>query len=274
MLDRSSEVVDDPLVPTQYRVDGAWRPLRLRLERYLDPNGKLIGVDTLRFTHRGPLQRAFDRRWQSVRWTVLESGDEFAAISSAARARTVAEWLDRMTGWRAPAQNMVVADRHGTIAIRTTGRFPLRPGDRGDLVQTGDTSASDWRGDWTISQLPQSVNPSQGFLASANQQPIDPAVDRRYLGANWYSPWRALRINELLRADSAVTPDAMRRFQTDPVSAAAERFVPALLAAAARYPARDSLAQAAVLLAKWDLRFTRENTGAVLFEESIRQLQS
>jgi len=274
VLDRYSEVVDDPLVPTQYRVDGAWRPLRLRLERYLDPNGKLIGVDTLRFTHRGPLRRAFDSRWQSVRWTVLESGDEFAAISSAARARTVAEWLDRMTGWRAPAQNMVVADRHGTIAIRATGRFPLRPGDRGDLVQTGDTSASDWRGDWTISQLPQSVNPSQGFLASANQQPIDPAVDPRYLGANWYSPWRALRINELLEADSVVTPDDMRRFQTDPVSAAAERFVPALLAAAARYPARDSLAQAAALLAQWDLRFTRENTGAVLFEESIRQLQS
>ncbi|MEO8637235.1 MAG: penicillin acylase family protein [Gemmatimonadales bacterium] len=274
VLDRYSEVVDDPLVPTHYRVDGAWRPLRLRLERYLDANAKLIGVDTLRFTHRGPLRRAADSSWQSVRWTVLESGDEFGAISSAARARTVAEWLDRMTGWRAPAQNMVVADRHGTIAIRTTGRFPLRPGDRGDLVQTGDTSASDWLGDWTISQLPQSVNPSQGFLASANQQPTDPAVDPRYLGANWYSPWRALRINELLAADSGVTPDDMRRFQTDPVSAAAERFVPALLAAAARYPARDSLAQAVALLAKWDLRFTRENSGAVLFEESIRQLQS
>jgi len=274
VLDRYSEVVDVPLVPAQYRVDGAWRPLRLRLERYLDPNGKLIGVDTLRFTHRGPLRRAFDSRWQSVRWTVLELGDEFAAISSAARARTVAEWLDRMTGWRAPAQNMVVADRHGTIAIRSTGRFPIRPDDRGDLLQRGDTSASDWSGDWTLSQLPQSVNPSQGFLASANQQPIDPAVDRRYLGANWYSPWRALRINELLRADSLITPDDMRRFQTDPVSAAAERFVPAFLAAAARYPARDSLTRAAALLASWDLRFTRENTVAVLYEEAIRQLQA
>lgn len=273
VLDRYAEVVDDSLAPTQYRLDGTWRPLRQRVERYLDKRGRLIGVDTLRFTHRGPLTPAASGTWQSLRWTVLESGDEFTAMSRAARARSLAEWLEGMTAWRAPAQNMVVADRQGAIAIRTTGRFPLRPGDRGDLVQRGDTSASDWSGDWTLSQLPQAMNPAQGFLASANQQPIDPAVDRRYLGANWYSPWRALRINELLRADSQITPDAMRRFQTDPVSAAAERFVPAFLAAAARYPARDSLTRAAALLAGWDLRFTRENTVAVLYEEAVRQLQ-
>ena len=273
VMDRYAEVVDDSLAPTQYRLDGVWRPLRQRVERYLDARGRLIGADTLRFTHRGPLVRTANGTWQSLRWTVLESGDEFSAMTHAARARNVAEWLAGMSAWRAPAQNMVVADRQGTIAIRTTGRFPLRPGDRGDLVQRGDTSVSDWSGDWTISQLPHALNPAQGFLASANQQPIDPAVDRRYLGANWYSPWRALRINELLRADSMVTPDAMRRFQTDPVSAAAERFVPAFLAAAARYPARDSLTRAAALLAGWDLRFTRENTVAVLYEEAIRQLQ-
>ena len=274
VLDRYAEVVDDQRAPTRYRVDGAWRPLRQRLERYVDARGGLLGVDTLRFTHRGPLTRMANGDWQSFRWTVLEGGDEIMAMSQAPRSRSVAEWLERMSGWRAPAQNMIVADRHGTIAIRSTGRFPLRPTGRGDLVQRGDTSASDWSGDWAISQLPQSINPAQGFLASANQQPVDPAVDGRYLGANWYSPWRALRINELLRADSAVTPDEMRRFQVDPVSAAAERFVPAFLAAAAHAPLRDSLSRAAGLLARWDLGFTRENPGAVLFEEAIRQLQA
>ena len=273
VLDRYAEVVDDSLAPTKYRLDGTWRPLRQRVERYLDADGRLISADTLRFTHRGPLARTGSGSWQSLRWTVLESGDEFSAMTQAARARNVAEWLDGMSPWRAPAQNMIVADRHGTIAIRSTGRFPIRPTGRGDLIQRGDTSASDWLGDWTISQLPQAVDPPQGFLASANQQPIDPSVERRYLGANWYSPWRALRINELLRADSAVTPDDMRRFQTDPVSAAAERFVPAFLAAAVRFPARDSLTHAAALLAGWDLRFTRENTAAVLFESATRQLQ-
>ena len=72
---------------------------------------------------------------------------------------------------------------------------------------------------------PQAVSPGQGFLASANQQPIDPAITPTYLGADWYAPWRALRINQLLRMDSSVTVEDMRAFQTDPGSVRANLFV-------------------------------------------------
>jgi penicillin amidase len=140
------------------------------------------------------------------------------------------------------------------------------------MLRDGRTSASDWTGDWTPAEYPQSIAPAQGFLASANQQPVDPTVERRYLGADWISPWRALRINQLLRADNAVTPDAMRRYQTDPVSAATSIFLPALLAAARRFPDRDSLQRAAALLNAWDGRYTVENTGAVLYQAAIEAL--
>jgi penicillin amidase len=273
VLDRYHEVVDDSMAPTRYRVDGRWRTIRLVPQSYQDPSGAVFAVDTLRFTHRGPLTRDRHGRWRSIRWTVLEAGHELAAFASAVRARTATAWLDSIASYQAPAQNMLVADRQGTIAIRTTGRFPIRPGaGRGDLVQRGDSSAADWSGDWPITELPQAINPVQGYLASANQQPIDPRVNSRYLGANWYTPARALRINALLRADSAVTPDAMRRYQTDPGSPLADRLVPALLTAARRFPARDSLQRAAGLLAQWDRRYTRENERAILYEEAVRQL--
>jgi penicillin amidase len=271
--DRYAEVVDDASHPRHYRVDGVWRPLRLEAERYLDAKGRLIREDTLGFTHRGPLTSDGAGHWVSTRWTVLESGHELEAFSRAARARTVQGWLDSMETYQAPAQNMLVADRAGTIAIRSTGRFPLRPVVRGDLIQRGDTSAADWTGDWPVSTLPQAVDPVQGFLASANQEPVDPRVNPKYLGANWYTPWRAIRINQLLRADSQVTPDAMRRYQTDPGSPAADLFVAAFFRAARRFPARDSLQRAAQLLAQWDRRYTRDNTRAVLYEEAMRQLQ-
>lgn len=271
VLDRYAEVVDDTNDPTGYRLDGAWRPLRRGIERYLDRRGRTLAVDTVRFTHRGPLQRAGDG-WQSVRWTVLEQGRELAAFSGAVRAISAAGYLDSMAEFRAPAQNFLVADRQGTIAIRSTGRLPIRPGGRGDLIQRGDTSGSDWIGDWTLSELPQATRPAQGYLASANQQPIDPRVDPRYLGANWPSPWRAVRINQLLRADSAVTPDAMRRFQTDPGSAMAELFVPALLAAGRKFAANDTVRRATTLLGEWDRRYTLENSRAVLFESTMRRL--
>jgi penicillin amidase len=82
-----------------------------------------------------------------------------------------------------------------------------------------------------------------------------------------------MRINALLREDSAVTPEAMRRYQTDPGNARADFFVPALLAAAAAAPpADDTLRLAARLLADWDRRYTRANARAVLFEAAMDAL--
>jgi penicillin amidase len=86
-----------------------------------------------------------------------------------------------------------------------------------------------------------------------------------------------MRINQLLRADSAVTPDAMRRYQTDPGSARADWFVPAFLDAviAERRAGRTSAdaVRAAELLAEWDRRYTPDNERAVLFEEAMRALR-
>ena len=87
-----------------------------------------------------------------------------------------------------------------------------------------------------------------------------------------------MRINALLRADSAVTPDAMRRFQTDAGSARADLFAPYFLEAARRALARrgassePDLAEGARLLAQWNRRYTRDDTRAVLFEAAMSEL--
>jgi penicillin amidase len=273
--DHYAEVVDDSVSPKQYRVDGVWKPLERRVELLRGRRGELLHTDTLYFTHRGPMVK--DRgRWLSVRWTPFESlgGEDFLRLDEAG---SVSEWLDRWKDFVAPAQNGIAADRAGTIAIRSTGRYPIRPGDgRGDEIRDGSRSASDWTGYLPLSEYPFALNPSQGFLASANQQPVDPRVNSRYFGSNWYSPWRAMRINQLLRADSAVTPDAMRGFQTDPGSARADAFVPVFLAAAAALQkagrSDDTLRRAASLLSEWDRRYTRDNRRAVLFEAAMTAL--
>ena len=274
VMDRWVEQVDDSARPLHYRLDGAWAPVEVRAETYRGPRGETVAVDTLRFSHRGPMRR-LGARWMSMRWTALEGAGETDAFHLAARARTAREWLDAMAAYRSPPQNMLVADRAGTIAIRSTGRFPVRDGDaRGDRVHDGTTRASDWTGDWAAAEYPQSTAPAQGFLASANQEPQHPRDQPRYLGADWIPPWRALRINALLRADSAVTPATMRRWQTDPGSARADLYVPYLLEAAATHTADTALAHAARLLAAWDRRYTRENEGAVLFEAAMSAASS
>lgn len=272
LMDRWLETVDDSIHPQHYRLDGRWQPLELRHEIYLGPHGDTLAVDTLRFTHRGPMQRVAGR-WISLRWTALEDGVQIEALQRAARARTAGEWLAAMASYRTPPQNMLVADRSGTIAIRSTGRFPVRGGDgRGDHTFDGATRSTDWKGDWPVAEEPQAISPSQGFLASANQEPQDPREQRRYLGSDWPVPWRALRINQLLRGDSAVTPDAMRRWQTDPGSPRADLLVPYFLNAAETRPTDTALVHARRLLAAWDRRYTLENEGAILFEDALRSL--
>jgi penicillin amidase len=275
VLDYYVEQVDDDRHPTKHRVDGAWRPIESRVEVYRGPKGETLAVDTVYYTFRGPLRRVRDR-WLSMRWTVLEAGREAAGFIEGARARTAREFEDAMAGsYRAPAQNMLAADRGGHIAIRSTGRYPIRA-HNGSVALDGTSSANDWKSDLPVEKWPQAFDPAQGYLASANQQPVDPrAVDFWFGGS--YDPWRALRINALLRADSAVTVDDMRRFQTDPGSARADFYVPYFLSAAQRVAERDSgpsrtvLAEAARTLSRWDRRYTLGNTGAVLFEAALRE---
>lgn len=78
-----------------------------------------------------------------------------------------------------------------------------------------------------------------------------------------------MRINRLLRGDTLVTADAMRRYQTDPGNEKAELFVPAFVEAARGH---DRLTEAAGLLEAWDRRYTKDNDRAVLFEAAFRDL--
>jgi penicillin amidase len=148
----------------------------------------------------------------------------------------------------------------------------------GNHLFNGLGTKTDWRGDVPLNAYPQAFDPPQGFVASANQQPIDPSTSKYWWGGD-YDPWRALRINELLRADSSVTVDDMRAFQTDPGSVRARLFTGRIIVGARNVlrslppgPARDKLARAAMLLSEWDQRYTKDNRRAVLFEETMTEL--
>ncbi|MGH7668407.1 MAG: penicillin acylase family protein [Gemmatimonadaceae bacterium] len=279
VLDFYRETVNDQSSPTEYRLDGVWKPLQLRVEVYRGKDGHVLATDTVRYTHRGPMMHRFGG-WVSMRWTLLEPSNEIMAFYDASHATTAREFLDDMArSFFVPAQNMIVADRQGTIAIRSTGHFPVRPkGANGLQIFDGSTSASDWTGYWPVDKYPQSFNPSQGFLASANQQPESPSTQFAYLGdEHAYDPWRALDINRLLRGDDKVTVDDMRRFQVDPLSVRASLFDSIFVqvgdSLAAAPGASPSLQGAVHILGAWDRRYTVDNGGEALFEEVMRRLR-
>ena len=274
--DYYAETVDDTTHPSRYMVDGKWRDIERRVESYRGTDGAALKTDTLYFTHRGPMTRRLGE-WLSMRWTAYDNSHETDVFMRLGHARNAQEWLTAMEDYVAPTQNGLVADRSGSIAIRSSGRYPARPGDgRGDVIRRGSSSANDWTGSIPLSAYPYSINPAQGYLASANQQPVDPLLNQHYMGSNWYSPWRAMRITQLLQEDSSLTPDKMRRYQTDPGSARADVFVPAFLVAAARADsggrANAQIREAASLLTEWNRRYEKTNRRAVLFEAAMDEL--
>jgi penicillin amidase len=262
-VDHYREVVDDDQAPTRHHVDGKWYPVTSRLERYRDRRGDLIATDTIYATRRGPLV-PYAGGWRSIRWTALEMRDPIGAFLDLQRAGSVRDWRAAVGRLESPSQNGVAADTAGRIAERTGGRYPRRPGNDGARIFDGTRSSEDWQGD--LPPLADIVDPARGFLFSANQQIVDPRVDPSYRGAGWAAPWRALRIQRLLSQDTAVTLDAMRRWQTDPVSERAEWWRATLVAASA---GREELAAPAALLSGWRDGYRPASRGAALFEATM-----
>jgi penicillin amidase len=220
-----------------------------------------------------------------MRWTIELAGNEIGALISAQNATSVNEWMQRTEKFAVPALSMMAADTAGNIAVRFTGALPIRPDNgRGDMLRDGSSGESDWLGFWKPEEYPASLNPAQGYLAAANQQPTDYYADSRYFGADWPAPWRALRINQLLRERRTFTVDDMRRFQTDPRSVRAELFVPYLVAAGEGAPGQagsalmradaDNAARSAALLREWSLEYSVDNQRAILFEYVMEELNT
>ena len=264
------EEVDNPKAPTQYKLDGQWQKLTPRIETFRNAAGSVIATDTVFYTHRGPTARE-NGQFLSFRWTAHDPSNELDGFVAATRASSVQQWQTAMLPYKSPTQNMLVADRSGTIALRSYGEYPARPnGEEGSYVRDGRTRASDWTGMLPIDEIPQVTNPAQGFIVSANQQPFDPAVVPRYIGSNWPDPWRALRINELLRADDKVTPERVRQMHMDPLNVRARMLAPYFVRAAER-SGNATLGLAAKMLRDWDYKYALSAQTPVLFEAAMKR---
>ena len=264
------EEVDNAARPTTYKLDGQWKPLTSRVETFRSASGAVLATDTVYYTHRGPTMRE-NGRFLSFRWTAHDPSNEIDGFLQATRATTVQQWQTAMRGYQSPTQNMLVADRSGTIGLRSQGEYPLRPaGGDGAYVRDGRLTVSDWVGMAPWDSMPQVTNPAQGFIVSANQQPFDPAVIPRYIGGNWPDPWRAIRINELLRADDKVTPQRVREMHMDPLNVRARMLAPYFVRAAER-SGNPALSAAATLLRDWDYRYGLSARAPVLFEAAMKR---
>jgi penicillin amidase len=175
------------------------------------------------------------------KWTAHDYYYNFLAGNGFDRATNRNEFDEASKYWSTLAQNIVYGDIDGNIAIRPTGNVPIRDDSKiplghlgnGTIPYNGSNGEGEWIGYIPFEDLPNTINPSQKYLASANQIVAGPNWNySKYFLQNEYNDgYRARRINDVLSKapDGTVSIDIMKSLQHDVNSSAAEAFIPYLI---------------------------------------------
>jgi penicillin amidase len=234
----------NPDNPNQYEVNGQWVDMTLVQETI-----NVAGADpvelTVRYTRHGPViwdnpdeNKSVQDEWGidlpsdfviSMRWTALEPTNIYKSIFSIDVAQNWDEYRQAAVYWSVPSQNMVFADIDGNIAYQTPGNIPIRlPGHSGDYPVPGWTDEYEWQDYIPYDQLPTTYNPSEGYIASANNAVVDSSYPYS-LTPDWDYGFRAARIVQMIEtAPGLIDPAYIQKMHGDNYNASAEYMVPLL----------------------------------------------
>ena len=177
----------------QYQVDDEWIDMQ-RTTEIIEVAGSDPIVIEVRETHHGPIvsDRSFpinlsseegestfreearidlpDNFAVSLSWSALIPGETFVGIREFNYASNWEEFREATKKFHVPAQNLLYADRDGNIGYQSPGKLPIRrDGLYGDLPIEGWLSENDWQGFVDFEELPYTLNPSSGYIITANQ---------------------------------------------------------------------------------------------------------
>lgn len=248
-----------------YLYNGTWQPVE-KIPQIIRIKGEADTTIALEYTHRGPIINRNDEFF-TIQWTGNQVNFDGVTVYWLNKAKNYNDYLEAIKLYGCPAQNFVYADTDGNIAINAAGKNPVRRNSNGRSIADGNSDRTEWISYTPFHRLPASLNPEQGFLASANQQPIN--QPEPYFGWNWPSDYRARRINRLLSNQHQLDPVDMMKFQTDAYAIRAEIFVPFILQvfdkqiAAFEDNAVDSML---FYLRNWNFEMRKEEVAATIFD--------
>ena len=199
----------------------------------------------------------------SFRWVGYSASDELScllALNAAPNCQTARQALEP---WVLPTLSFGFADGEGHIGYQAVGRIPLRENWR-QGYRPGWDPEYQWRAFVPWDGLPALVDPSQGYVRSANNRGAP--EDFPYpLSGTWSSGYRARRIRQMLEGKEGLTRQDFLRLQLDVLSMRAVAAVPGLLDLLAGCGSAR-LEEATAHLATWDCRMETDRVGASLFE--------
>ncbi len=234
----------NPNNPNQYEYQGQWVDMELRPETFKIAGGSSV-EQTVQVTRHGPLITGTygaldgfstsagislpDHFAIALRWTALEPTQTIQALVELDQMQNWQDFRQAASHFAAPSQNMVYADVDGNIGYQTPGNIPIRPaGQDGLLPVPGWTGDTEWQGYIPFEQLPNTYNPPQGYILTANNAVVDGSYPYA-ISRSWAYGFRAREIVDMIeKAPGPITADYVKTIHGDDKNLNAASLVPVL----------------------------------------------
>ena len=260
---------------SKYLVDGNWKDLEIIQDTIYRRDGIGVPIE-IKSTHRGPIISNVhpydfifneDERTYppiSMRWLGNEISDEMDAFLQINKASDWKEFKSAVEKFNIPGQNFVYADKEGNIGYVFGGAIPIRSSNSTTFLFDGTDSKNDWKGFVPRNELPYLFNPSQKYIATANNKVIK---DFKYHITNLWEPSsRIERITELLQTKSKHSVQDYIRYQSDVLSPYARTIVPFILNAFKNVEIGDDNLRASLqLLREWNFEIDKYQQAPTIF---------
>ena len=263
----------NPDNPNQVEFRGQWEDVQV-VEESIPVKGRAEPlVETVRITRHGPIINAVVGDLEgkaepvALRWTALDEDHLFDSLLLANQAASVDEFRSALSQWDSGSQNFVIADTQGNIAMQGTGRTPIRAAGDGRTPAPGWTGDYEWTGYIPYDEMPFAVNPSTGYLASANNSVVPPDYPH-LIGTDYAAPYRIERIVDLIESKAKLSPDDFAAMHADAHPIPSDSIVPLLDGATL-----DGTAQTAQgMLLAWGRTMDADRAEPLIYEQFFQEL--
>lgn len=255
----------------EYLLDSSYQKAQHFLDTIHIRGGK-IRVDTLIYTHWGPVAHSQNGVDMSLRWVANLPGLEPLTFIQLNKAKNYDDYRKAIAHFACPAQNMVFAAVNGDIAITAQGRLPIRKLNQGKFIQDGSTSADAWTEFIPQEQLPHEYNPAKGFVGSANQHTTHPTYPYYYYG--YFEEHRGRYLNQKLNGMTNISIEDMMRLQNDDYSVRGRDFLPLMLKFLRRGGLDKDQLEILARVEKWNFGYDKNEIAPVIFNEWFNQLNA
>jgi penicillin amidase len=264
----------NPNNPLQFDDGGKWEDA-VRFREVIHVRGGEPVVEDVLVTRRGPVigpAIAGQHPPLTLRWTGHDSEvDSHSWVMRLNRARSWPEFRAAVGSIASPSLLVTYVDTEGNIGYRMSGFIPIRLAGQGRYPARGWDPGDEWQGFVPFEEMPEALNPADGYLVAANN-PVAPGACPYPLVTEGSNGYRAQRLVDVVGAMTAATVEESVALQADVASLPGAELRDLVLDRVGAAGDDADLTLGLGVLSGWDAHLESDSAGAVLYARLTTEL--